>query len=789
MQMMDTFQKGVTANASRLEGGVLGNQSHGHNVAIQLTNNGNYLNWAQVQIRSIDAWYANQAIAQGASTDANGLVMVHEIPAIPPMMTADMLVVMKALVADYQVTIDDIPKMDTTPPPPTAPPPGPTGAPQPTGGPQPNLNTAPLSTGTLPPGGLPNTDGLKNLTATPSPIGAPPTGGAPPGTSGGLPGGLTKGASITPPPGTSGGLPGGLTKGASITPPPGTPGSSLPKGTPSSFTATPPPMTSSRLAHPGTPLANFTTTPVPKPGTGVGASFTPLPLSPLTGLPRGNGLMPPTSSLAHLNGPANAFGDLAKLGNLGNLAKLGDLGNLSKLSGLPGVLGDAFNALKNQNGVPGLGGLPNTQLESSPLGMNGMGMPMMPGMGGSPAASGSGHERSDASGLLGGVKVPWGDSPVSHVTEVGSPTGTEAGGLGLAGAGMPMMPGMGGSPATRTGDERSDASGLLDASAEPWTDEHGSPVSEAGMPTGALAGGESLTWPGAEPVDAAAALASGAWPLPVSSAEESGDAPGRSEAGELTMVPSVAWSDEAAAAAAPSTATYSAEAALRTHAEAASALATDHGADAATGSEAVGGYDGERIPVLSHTMAPEDPSLWEDIGVGTGVLGLWAGGGRRRTDEAEGVGGRTVTVEKDAWLDEEYNVPEPVEQYVTTDGAESASPSGSGASWSLPVSQSARVAPPESQTADIEDTGLAMWQRPRAAPAAGGVQMQDPPMMRSGLPPTDGSWPPPPAPEPAEDEADDDEEPATIANLLVQKPDAWGARNIETREVDWDAIE
>ena len=127
---------------------------------------------------------------------------------------------------------------------------------------------------------------------------------------------------------------------------------------------------------------------------------------------------------------------------------------------------------------------------------------MMPGMGGAPGGAGSAHERSDASGLLGGVVAPWigAGLPGGAVGEPGATAGAAAGGPGLdeqvpvgsdglpltgplpaeavteAGAGpaglggMPMMPGAGAAGAAGGAPERSDAAGLVGGVTEPWSD-------------------------------------------------------------------------------------------------------------------------------------------------------------------------------------------------------------------------------------------------------------------------------------------------------------------------------
>ncbi|MFF3110894.1 hypothetical protein ACFVSN_17085 [Kitasatospora sp. NPDC057904] len=77
--------------------------------------------------------------------------------------------------------------------------------------------------------------------------------------------------------------------------------------------------------------------------------------------------------------------------------------------------------------------------------------------------------------------------------------GGAAGAAEAPGMGMPMMPGMGGGAAGQNAPgERSDASGLLDSDIEPWADELD--AAEEEITAGALAGGPGLTTAGGSPV-------------------------------------------------------------------------------------------------------------------------------------------------------------------------------------------------------------------------------------------------------------------------------------------------
>src|SRR5581483_7992981 len=85
-------------------------------------------------------------------------------------------------------------------------------------------------------------------------------------------------------------------------------------------------------------------------------------------------------------------------------------------------------------------------------------------------------------------------------------------GEALTGEGMPYLPGTGGGASSAqphgANGERSDASGLLEAAAEPWTGDPGA-GEQIGGPEGTAAGGEGLTLPGGEAVGAEEAAATG----------------------------------------------------------------------------------------------------------------------------------------------------------------------------------------------------------------------------------------------------------------------------------------
>ncbi|MBS2539427.1 hypothetical protein KGQ20_42455, partial [Catenulispora sp. NF23] len=126
LTMMDKFQQEVSANATRLTGGSYGDQPGGHSIVRQLVDNANYLNWAQVQIQAINHYYAQAALnMRPPASVVDGLVQIHEKPVIVQMITSDMRHVLTTLAGDYQVTIDNTPKIDSNtsnmpPPPPNA---------------------------------------------------------------------------------------------------------------------------------------------------------------------------------------------------------------------------------------------------------------------------------------------------------------------------------------------------------------------------------------------------------------------------------------------------------------------------------------------------------------------------------------------------------------------------------------------------------------------------------------------------------------------------------------------
>ncbi|MFE2527191.1 WXG100 family type VII secretion target [Streptomyces sp. NPDC059382] len=444
LEMMTGFSRQVKANADVLSGGSTGD----HSVPHQLANNAITLRSAQNKIAQIDTWYADQAIAMGVTPMSNGLIPISRKPELVQMMNEDMRSVLKSLAHAYQVTTDAI----INPVPVRSPaehPEGPgTGDGDPGPGPEPGG----------PDGGIGGTGSLADLS------GMPDTG---------LDTGSGPGAGL----GGVGEL-GGLD--------------------PSGFPGDPSALDGSGLGGAGLGDPGLDGTGLGGGGTG-GAGFGDLGL---------DGLDP--SALDHALNPLS-FPGLGGLGGLGGIGTgrptasgLGGLGGLSSADpsafGDTG-LGDGLGGGLTDGLAGGLGGGLTEGLAGGLTDGSGMpsqmatssGMPYMPGMGGAGAGgAGQGSEPTDASGLLDASAEPWEGEAATGGDDVGSESGATAGGEGLGTGGMPYLPGTGGTGAASGGrdgvGERSDASGLLDASAEPWEVEEADGDDEAGAPEGALPG-------------------------------------------------------------------------------------------------------------------------------------------------------------------------------------------------------------------------------------------------------------------------------------------------------------
>ncbi|MFE0521137.1 WXG100 family type VII secretion target [Streptomyces sp. NPDC058954] len=431
LDMMSNFSRQVKANADVLSGGSTGD----HSIPHQLANNAISFQSAQNKLAEIDVWYADQARAMGVTPMSDGLIPISQKPELVAMMTEDMRAVLKNLAHSYQVTTDAI----INPTPVTSPTNNPDG-PNDTGNNDnfPDLNSGPDGSNDGIGDGIGGTGNLSDLS------GFPDTG---------LDGGTGLGDGI----GGAGDL----------------------AGLDASGGATPYPGDLSGLDGAGLDPTGFGDTGLDPTGFGD------------TGL---DGFDPSAIDSA-LNPVAfPGLGGLAGLGSRG----LGT-GEEGALDGLSTADPAAFGDTGLDEGVgagltDGLGsGLTDGLASGSPAQLaTSSGMPYMPGMGGT-GAGGAGltAEPTDASGLLDASADPW-EGEELPVDEVGSEEGAAAGGEGLGTAGMPFMPGMGAAGATGAGrdaaNERSDASGLFEASAEPWSVESEDGGDEVGSLAGALPG-------------------------------------------------------------------------------------------------------------------------------------------------------------------------------------------------------------------------------------------------------------------------------------------------------------
>ncbi|MEU8510967.1 hypothetical protein AB0C76_05165 [Kitasatospora sp. NPDC048722] len=463
--MLTTFSKQVQATADVLSGGSTGTYS----VPQQLADNAVNLTNARNLISQIDTWYANQAIAQGVHAMDNGLIPISQKPELVKMMTADMRKVLKSLAGEYQVTIDSV-----RAPAPITPPINQPKAPD-TSGPDtklPDLKDFEKGGPNAPGNGKGfNMPDLKKFSSSPQPFPGDLGTGHGPGA-----GGLKNFTGLGDGPGVGGlHFPGGLGTGG--------PGTGLPVG---------------GLPFPG------------KLGTG----------GPGTGAPETAGLDP--LAFDHAINPGTGSGvrfpggtGVGEFGNLPGVAPVGLPGTTTNARGarFPGQTGTGSGAgeLSSPHGTFGTGkpvAFPGATGVGSGTGSHGLGGGLGSGLGdglgsgidtGSPAAFpgltdglGTGTafpgQTTTESGLPGAFSPAGGTGLVSEGPGAGA-------GAGLGGAGMPMMPGMGGAAAGQNAPgERSDASGLLDANGEPWA---GSPLTdeEVGSPLGTAAGGAALDLP------------------------------------------------------------------------------------------------------------------------------------------------------------------------------------------------------------------------------------------------------------------------------------------------------
>ncbi|GAA4794616.1 WXG100 family type VII secretion target [Streptomyces ziwulingensis] len=455
LDMMTNFSRQVKANADVLSGGSTGD----HSVPHQLANNAIAFQSAQNKLAEIDSWYADQAVAMGVTPMADGLIPISRKPELVAMLTEDMRAVLKSLAHSYQVTTDAV----VNPTPVTSPAGNPDGLPDADtelglGGSD-GLGDG-LGEGI---GDLGGTGGLGDTGSLSALSGYPDT-GLDTGPDTGLDTGLGTGLDT----GTGDGI-GGLGDVGDVGDIGALDTSAAPSAYPGDLSLDDTGLGTSGLDSAGLgdlglagldPSAlDSALNPVSFPGLGG--------LGGLAGL-SGSGLgADGKSSLGALStADPTAFGDTGLGTGLDD--GLGD----SLTGGLDSGLTDALSA-----GSPA-----PSQLATS------SGMPYMPGMGGTGAGGAAPTaEPTDASGLLDSSADPWEGAEVPGGDEVGSDAGAAAGGegLGLGMGGMPYLPGMGGgagaSAAGRDGTgERTDASGLLDPSTEPWAGEEETGDDEAG---------------------------------------------------------------------------------------------------------------------------------------------------------------------------------------------------------------------------------------------------------------------------------------------------------------------
>ncbi|MFI6444301.1 hypothetical protein [Kitasatospora sp. NPDC050543] len=211
------------------------------------------------------------------------------------------------------------------------------------------------------------------------------------------------------------------------------------------------------------------------------------------------GKLPPLPSL-HFPGST----ELGTGGSLPPFSLLPFPGSTS-LGGLPGTLGLAgLDQALNPRGT-GLGLGNGLTSGASTFGRGGL----SGGLPGRVSAEGVGRFPG-LGGLVSDVPATPGRKPTESENEERPPLETTTlasagpnaaaapGAAGMmGGAGMPMMPGMGAGGGQQTPNERSDASGLLDADGKPWA---GLPEAgdEVGSELGATAGGAVLELPGAQ---------------------------------------------------------------------------------------------------------------------------------------------------------------------------------------------------------------------------------------------------------------------------------------------------
>lgn len=584
--------------------------------------------------------------------------------------------------------------------------------------------------------------------------------------------------------------------------------------------------------------------------------------------PGGTSVGGPGSTVPKVGGAGSTVPKVGGGAGLHNLA--GFPGGTSTKSGIPSSL---HSDLPNK--IPALEsrGLPKG-LEASFPGDTGVnaglsasgagGMPFMPGMGGMGGAPGSGAgagERSDASGLLDPSGEPWAGEHSVGNGEPGSGLGAAPGGEGLnlphaaefgvapdigaasalssaamGGAtsgsglgGMPFMPGMGAGPGAANGNvsgERSDASGLLESSAEPWTGDVDAPDTEitgGDAPAGGtgltLSSGITLAAPGTQPVASTEGTAVGSDGKPIT-LEPGAMVPSEGDAGDATAGHTAP--DQSAAAQIPGIAMMATAATAATAATNAAPNGNGRTGERPDGSGLLAGVQGEwhsEEPVASAEEAGQAAEAAEAAvhggvpAVGGGALDVLPVTGFAIQSEPEG---EAPQAQRLVAAGERPDAPMAVAQQPDSEGAEDTSAwDAAGASiapllWTAPGRDGLQAGVPGSPMAEDSPHGnaaavvpgiataaetppggtvgdaqqLSTWRPSRSAAAGAGAGA--PASSYEPMACGDGSFDPHEADE--ETVADSGQaavqaEPArkAISDLLVQEESSWGATSERTR--------
>ncbi|WP_143022761.1 hypothetical protein [Lentzea jiangxiensis] len=477
----------LQAKADQINGGeVTGERS----VPAQLWRAGNYLEWAQNEIKRIDSYYASYVRSQGGARMTNQLTKVSAFPELVDQMAEDMKKVVRLLANEYDVNTASVVVPSAVDFRPKGPGTG--------DGPGGDGNDLPDDLNIDPPPPADNTgggDGTRGNTPPPPLNIGPPPGADLGGDGGGTGGGNNfrppPSLNVEPPPGLdlSGGDGGGGTGGGNdFRPPPSLnveppPGLDLSGGNTGGGDGLPLP--------PGLDLS-------PPPGADVGTGGNNAGGTGGLGLPPAMNIAPPPAADGGTRGGGSGGGtalpkppplSLNTPPGVGSGTGNDSIGRPPQLD-IEAPPGAGSGTGNDSTGLP-----PQLDIETPP----GLGTgddrggtnlppaaPMMPPAGaGGGAPAGANADRPDSSGLLGGLEEPWkagslppaidpsGTEPPAVKPEdwAASPSSGSSGGLG-GGLGSqvppPMMPPVaGGQPPGATGD-RPDSSGLLGGEKESW---------------------------------------------------------------------------------------------------------------------------------------------------------------------------------------------------------------------------------------------------------------------------------------------------------------------------------